>query len=94
MRVEDLLDLVLLRAGDLAVDAVGRRGVLVAQEDRDLQLAAPVLLRLVRLGIEEQPHPHQGERDEDRHHHRDGHGHVAPQPVAELGEDVGELHRD
>ena len=89
---EHLLDLLLLRVGDLTVDAVGGRGVLVAQEDRDLELAAPVVLGLVRLGVQQQPHAHQGERHEDRDDHRDGHGDVALEPVAELGEDVGELH--
>jgi hypothetical protein len=45
--VEHLLDLLLLRVGGLTVDTVGGRGVLVAQEDGDLELAAPVLLGLV-----------------------------------------------
>jgi hypothetical protein len=63
-----------------------------AQEDRDLELAPPVLGGLGGLLVEEDPESDEGERHEQRQDHREVHREVASQTLAELGEDVAKLH--
>src|SRR5690606_35426450 len=86
-----LLDLLL---GDLAVGAALAGLPRRAQVDVDLDAVVPVVLGLVDLHLEQRRGAHEGQRDERDQHDRDGHGEVAPQAVADLGEDEPDPHAD
>jgi hypothetical protein len=92
---ERLLDVVLLLVGHRALAARPLRvgGAAVAEVEGDLQLAAEPVLGQVGLLVQEDADPDQGQGHDEGEYDRDVHRQVAAQSLAELGENIGQLHR-
>jgi hypothetical protein len=86
------LDLLLLVAGDLTVDAVRRLRVRRAEEHGDLHSVVPEVLHLPDLHLQQNRGTDEEQRHEGHKDDREDHGEVLPQARDDLGEDESGPH--